>query len=127
MLSSDGGTKRESERYRQKFLAAINDDLNLPKALAVVWELMKSDYPGSAKKASILKFDQVLGLRLAAQTKAQIKVSQRIKQLLEEREKLREEQKWQKADEIRKKILKLGYQIEDRKKGPELKKIRIEV
>ena len=51
--------------YEEKFLMAINDDLNLPKALAVVWDLIKDQsLPGAAKKQSLLKFDSVLGLNL---------------------------------------------------------------
>jgi len=48
-----------------KFQDAINNDLNMPRALAVVWETISSDYPSSAKKQSILLFDGVLGLGLS--------------------------------------------------------------
>ncbi|MBI5466526.1 MAG: cysteine--tRNA ligase, partial [Candidatus Kerfeldbacteria bacterium] len=48
--------------FEQKFIEAMNDDLNAPQALAVLWELMASNYPDSAKKQSLLKFDAILGL-----------------------------------------------------------------
>ena len=50
--------------YEERFQEAINDDLNIPKALSIVWELVKSDYPGSAKKRTLLRMDEVLGLDL---------------------------------------------------------------
>ena len=50
--------------YEERFLKAINDDLDMPKALSIVWELVKSDYPDSAKAQSLFKFDKVLGLDL---------------------------------------------------------------
>ncbi|MBL7150600.1 cysteine--tRNA ligase [Candidatus Microgenomates bacterium] len=126
--SSDGGMEQELggeiASYSQKFSEAINDDLNLPKALSIVWELIKSNYPDSVKKASILKFDQVLGLGLLEATRQKLEVSREVKELLEKREKFRKEKKWQEADEIRKKIAKIGYQLEDNKKGSKLRKTR---
>src|SRR5258706_16431779 len=50
--------------FEQRFIDAVNDDMNMAKALAVVWELVKSDYPASAKTASLKKMDEVLGLDL---------------------------------------------------------------
>lgn len=107
--------------FRQKFIDKLSDDLNVPEALAVVWQMAKSDIPDPDKLDLILDFDKVLGLRLAAQTKVKIKVPKKIKELVEQREKLREQGKWQEADEIRKKIEKLGWKIEDTPKGPKLK------
>ncbi len=78
------------------------------------------------QKVSLLKFDQVLGLHLATQTKVKIKVPKKIKELVEQREKLRNQNEWRKADEIRKKIGKLGWKIEDTPKGVRLKKVKIE-
>jgi len=59
------GTGRDvDEGYIDKFIETVNDDLNMPRAMALTWELVKSDLPASTKKATILFFDQVLGLRL---------------------------------------------------------------
>ena len=49
---------------RGKFLEAVNDDLNLPRAMAVVQEMLKSELPAAEKHATILDFDRVLGLDL---------------------------------------------------------------
>ncbi len=113
--------------YEEKFLEAINDDLNMPKALSIVWDLIKSDYPDSAKAESLLKIDQVLGLDLekAREKKKLIKivVPAEIQRLIEERNGLRKQGSYIQADHIRNKIKKLGFNIKDTKKGIEIEKI----
>ncbi len=113
--------------YEEKFLEAINDDLNMAKALSVVWELIKSDYPDSAKAESIFKMDQVLGLDLekAREKKKNIKivVPAEVQRLIEERNGLRKQGSYIQADHLRNKIKKLGYNIKDTKKGVEVEKI----
>lgn len=114
-------------QYEGKFLEAINDDLNMAKALSIVWELIKSDYPDSAKAESIFKMDQVLGLDLdrAKDKKKNIKivVSDSIKKLIEERAQLRKQGSYIQADRIRNKIKKLGFNIKDTEKGVLVEKI----
>ncbi len=113
--------------YEERFLEAVNDDLNMPKALAIVWELIKSDYPDSAKAESLFKMDQVLGLGFdsAKQKKKEIKivVSAEVQRLIGERNQLRKQGSYIQADHIRNKIKKLGYNIKDTKKGVEVEKI----
>jgi len=109
------------------FLDAINDDLNMSKALSVVWELIKSDNPDSAKAESLLKMDQVLGLDLekAREKKKLIKivVPGEVQALIEERNRLRKQGSYTQADHIRNKIKKLGYNIKDTEKGVRVEKI----
>ncbi len=102
--------------FEEKFLQAVNDDLNTPKALAVMWELVKSDYPTSAKAQSLFKFDKILGLNLAdVKKKAKIgAVPEEVLRLVKEREALRKEKRYHMADELRHKIKKLGYDLEDK-------------
>jgi cysteinyl-tRNA synthetase len=64
--------KQGCAEYEQKFFNAINDDLNMPQALAVMWDLIKSDYPTSAKRATINRFDEILGLGLSKVKKVKI-------------------------------------------------------
>ncbi len=107
--------------FKNDFLSAINDDLNTPEALAVMWKLIKdSDVSGADKKATLLDFDKILGLGLAKLEK--IEIPEEIKNLAAERKKLRQEKKWEEADEIRKKIEQAGWQIEDTDKGPKIVK-----
>jgi len=111
--------KESIPKFESKFLEAINNDLDMPKALAIAWDLLKSNYPDSAKKATLLKFDRVLGLKLASYRAAE--PSSEVKKLVAKREKLRKAKKWKEADEIRKKVEKLGWKIEDTQKGSILK------
>lgn len=96
---------------REKFREAIGDDLNMPQALAVVWEVVKSDLPDGDKYELLLKFDEVLGLDL----KNSRQVPEKIKKLLEQREGLRGERRFGEADKIREEIEKLGHRVEDDK------------
>ena len=107
--------------YEQRFQAAINDDLNAPQALAVVWELLKSSYPDAAKKQSLLTMDRVLGLSLA-----EIKpltVPAEVTALIEERERVRQDKNFAKADDIRGYVKERDFVIEDTELGPVVKKL----
>jgi len=109
--------------YEQRFLEAINNDLDLPKALVVTQELVASNYPASAKLASLLKFDQVLGLGFKEQIFDDTDLSVRVVDLVKVREQAREKKDFAKADKIREEIAQEGYEVFDTKEGPKLKKI----
>ncbi len=117
--------------FEEQFLQAVNDDLNMPKALAVVWEFLKSNYPSYAKADSLLKLDDILGLNLwnvydQGFKKKEEKIPENILAMVEEREKLRKQKRFSAADQLRNKIKKLGYDIQDREEGgTEIKKFKI--
>ena len=90
---------------RSYFLDAINDDLNMPQALAVAWKTENHD--------DLLEFDKVLGLDLFKENKKEI--PEEVKKLLAEREKLRGEKKFAEADKIREELEKYGYSAQDKK------------
>ncbi len=114
----------KTEKYEKQFLSAINDDLNTPKAVSLVWKIIKDPLLfAKTKKRLIKKFDAVLGLDLTKTKPAEI--PQKIKELATQREKLRNNQQFILADRLRKKIEKLGYLIEDTTAGPKIKKIKI--
>jgi len=109
------------QKLRKKFLTVINDDLNTPKALSIVWQIIKDNRLSSAaKKQLLLEFDKVLGLELD-KIKPQ-KIPPKIKNLVSQREKLRVNKQFIQADRLRKKIEKLGYRIEDTAFGPKVRK-----
>ncbi len=113
--------------FEDRFFEAVYDDLNMPKALAVVWELIKSDNPPAAKAASIFKMDEILGLDLEKGS-ARLSLEKQIvppevRALLKERKILRSERKFNQADNVRKQINDLGYEIQDTEKGTKVKKI----
>jgi cysteinyl-tRNA synthetase len=113
--------------YEAKFIEAINNDLNMPEALSVVWQLIKSDNSDSDKAESLLKMDQVLGLDLekAREKKKLLKivVPNDVQMLIEERNGLRKQGSYIQADHVRNKIKKLGYNIKDTEKGVQIEKI----
>jgi cysteinyl-tRNA synthetase len=114
--------KETPEKYRQRFIEAINDDVNTPQALAVMWEAIKDEsLLSNDKKQLLLDFDKIFGLGLS-EIKP-LEIPKEIKKLITQREKLRREKKWQEADELRNDIEKLGYKVEDTKGKPEIKKI----
>lgn len=105
--------------FEKKFTEAIFNDLDTPTAVAVMHEMINSDYPTSAKHASILVMDEILGLGLSKIKKA--KLPKGAKELITEREKLRAKGEFAKADKIRQKLKKMGVEIEDTEKGPKVK------
>ena len=115
---------KKIDDFRKKFQEKINDDLNIPEALAIVWEVAKSNIPDPDKLDLILDFDQVLGLdleRVSRESRAS-RVPQEITELVEKREELRKQGRWDEADKIRKEIEKSGFTIKDTPKGPKVKK-----
>ncbi len=118
--------------FEGKFFTAINDNLNMPQALAIVWELVKSDYPTGAKAESLLKFDKILELNLwhvheKGFKKPEEKIPDSIMELVKEREALRKQKRFSLADQLRHKIHKLGYKIEDKEDGTvRVKKLTID-
>lgn len=113
--------KKHNKIYLEEFEKHINNDLDMPKALQVLWELVR-DKKAHGKLRTIKKIDFVFGLDLLKKEK--IKIPENIKKLAEERKKSRNKKNWEKSDEIRKKINELGYVIEDKEKEYLLKKIR---
>ena len=107
--------------YVNKFTESINDDLNMPQALAVVWDLAKSDAPAYIKKENIKKFDEVLGLKIfnSGQASAPV-IPEEVQGLVELREKARYEKQWERADNLRKEIGEKGFLVKDTPQGAQL-------
>lgn len=104
--------------YKRRFLAALNDDLNTPKAMTVVWDLMKSKQSLADKQMTLADFDKVLGLGLRNYKSETIPAE--VKKLVKDRELARRQQDWDRADGLRVKIAKLGYVIDDTPQGPRI-------
>jgi cysteinyl-tRNA synthetase len=110
-----------NEEYIQKFLDVVNDDLNMPRAMALVWDLVKSELPPGSKKATLLYYDRVLGLGLAIWQPKEVKAPAEIMALVEQRQLARKEKRWADADRLRNEVLVAGYDIEDTPQGPRVK------
>ena len=109
--------------YEARFREAVENDLDLPGALAIVWGLVKSDYPDRAKKASLLKFDKVLGLGLAEYRGKKVEITDEARGLLAQREKLRAEKRFAEADQVRKQLEEKGYRVRDEASGAVVEKV----
>lgn len=101
--------------FKNKFTECINDDMNMPKALSMIHEVLKSNISNEDKLATIFDFDKVFGFdfeKIISET-----IPEKIINLANEREIARREKKWQKSDELRDQISELGYNIKDKDKG----------
>ena len=115
----DDKTVKELEN---KFHLAINDDLNMPVAMGVVWDVVKQEKK-SPKFAKLLeKFDIVLGLKITEKSEQNENLPQEILDLIEQRKQARENKDWAKSDELRDLIQNKGYEIKDTKNGIEVNK-----
>lgn len=111
--------------YESEFLESINDDLNTPKALAVLWAVIKDDELGGKEKYGLLNdFDKVLGLRISEmEEQKQEELSPEINQLIQKREEARKNKDWKEADKIRDELRQKGIELLDTKEGIKTKKI----
>lgn len=107
-----------ANKYEVEFLHVLNQDLNMPKALAIMWEMLRSDEPEEAKAAALKRMDQVLGLQIFEASEKMNTIPEDVLILSNEREKLRKEGRFMLADQIRHKIEKMGFEVDDQKKGP---------
>lgn len=120
-VSSFGEPEGGNPDFEEKFLEAINNDLNFPQALSLVWELVRREaISSSAKMATLEKFDQVLGLDLAKPRKP---LPVEVKRLVSQRDEARRQEDFKLADKIRKELIDKGFEIEDTSSGPKWKRI----
>lgn len=110
--------------HERRFLEAVNDDLNTPQALAVMWEMVGDEgLPSSARAESLLKFDRVLGLGLDAYVGKPVDVSPEVAALVAERETTRAAKNWAESDRLRDEIAARGFTVEDTSSGPKIRAV----
>jgi len=120
VISEIKDDKKTDKKYLAEFEKAIDNDLDMPKALSILWKLVR-DKNAQGKINAIKEMDKVLGLDLLK--KEEIKIPKNIQELIAEREKARKNKDFKKSDELRERIKTLGYTIEDTSDGPKVKKI----
>ncbi len=103
------------DEYERKFHEAINDDLNMPQAMGVVWDVAKNLVKSKDFAKLLLKFDEVLGLKLDVEEK--IDLPEEIQKIVDERELARKNKDWAKSDELRDILNEKGYTVKDTKDG----------
>jgi len=100
-------------RLREEFQKRLEDDLDLPGALAVMWETAKSEMAGEEKAMLLAEFDQVLGLEIAKQREPANKIPKKVQKMMLQRDELRRKKKWSEADRLREEMRQMGYEVED--------------
>ncbi len=114
---SPEGRGETVEKRKKKFLEAINDDLNMPQVLAILWDLLKDNSLDAAQKLGLIKdFDRVLGLKLTETTEGSA-IPAEIEDLILRRQEARAAKNWAESDRLRNEISNLGYVVEDGPKG----------
>ncbi|MFA5061934.1 MAG: cysteine--tRNA ligase [Patescibacteria group bacterium] len=107
--------KDEDKTLSQQFLEKINNDLDVPAALALVWQAVRDR---RISKEQLFKFDEIFGLNLAEfKDTPAAELSDEVKKLLHARDEARKQKNWAESDQIRKKLEEMGYKVEDTKDG----------
>lgn len=117
---------RVDEEFKAKFIAAIDEDFNIPLALSVVWEITKSNLPSSTKLATVLDFDRVLGLSLdkPINNPESLEIPLEAQILIEERNIARLNKDFKKSDELRDQLkAEFGLIVKDTSEGQDVKRV----
>ncbi len=115
---------KDFEKYRKQFKEYIDDDLNMPKALSVLWDVLRDEKLGSKKKLELAyDFDKVFGLDIKDIKEEKQNLNKEIKELIDKREEARKNKDYSKADKIRKDLRKKGIILEDTPDGVRWKKV----
>jgi len=118
----DAGEALPDPALVERFTGEINDDLNLPRALALAWEALRGDQPPAVKRATLLAFDRVFGLGLAAWVPPVEDVPAAIEALAQARAAARAAKDWPEADRLPGELQAAGWEMEDRPGGYALKR-----
>lgn len=106
---------KKEPNFRKKFVRALEDDLNTPRALSILWESLSQNF--------IEWSDGIFGLNIKKSAAAKASsIPHHIQEMVQKREASRKEKRWQEADEIRKTVEKEGFQINDTPSGPQVSK-----
>ena len=120
--------EQEIKEYENKFLETINDDLNMPAAMGIVWEIVRNEHKSNHFAELLLKFDKVLGLDLENSKKyleesKNVELPEDIQDLIEKRKEARENKDWSLSDRIRDELKEKGYIVKDTKEGMTIEKV----
>ena len=114
--------EEEIKEYKQRFLDAVNDDLNMPLAMGIVWEVVRNNKKSKQFAELLLEFDRILGLDLENSKKyleeqEKVELPKEILELVEQRKIARENKDWAESDRIRAVLKEKGYIVKDTKEG----------
>jgi len=120
-LAIDPNAKPD-EAYVERFTDCVNDDLNVPRALAVAWEALRGDLLPAQKRVTLASFDRVFGLALERWTPREESIPDQVKALADARATARKAKNWAEADRLRDALHAAGWEMEDRPDGYSLKR-----
>jgi cysteinyl-tRNA synthetase len=116
-----------ADKLQERFSEALADDINVPRALAIAWEAVKSPELSDGEKRTLLKeFDRVLGLNLETAQTTQLReldlkeLPEPVQFLIRHREDLRAQNDFAQADAVRQRLEQAGYRVEDTPTGPNI-------
>ena len=116
--------EQEISEYREDFNKAINDDLNMPVAMSVIWDVIKNPKKSKDFANLLLEFDEVLGIYIQKKNnKKEIEIPEEIAELIEKRKEARKNKDWELSDKIRDELKEKGYQVKDTKDGMSIERI----
>ena len=124
--------KDEYDRLMGDFNEALSNDVNTAMGITVLYDVLKSKANAATKLALIAEFDKVLGLDLIANAKesansvgpASADIPAEVLELVEQRKAARKDKNFALADELRDKIVALGYEVKETRQGTEINKIQ---
>ena len=134
-VSNNNVNDEEINKYRKRFLDAMNDDLDSPNALSIIWEIARKEYKSKKYADLIGEMDEIMGLDISIEKildrehkeeeKLKNELDDDIKKLIDEREIARQHKEWEKADFIRHELEKRGIRIKDTREGMKIEKILV--
>ena len=123
LVGEDEIAQEVIDEFENRFHMAINDDLNMPLAMSVVWEVVRYEQKSKKLADLLLKFDSVMGLQIDKRTEKE-EIPEEILELVEQRKLARQERDYAKSDEIRDTLKEKGYEVKDTKDGMTVEKIK---
>lgn len=115
--------KDMAENYKKEFLDIIDEDLNVPRAMGLLWDVLKDDNIGSKEKLDLIfDFDKIFGLGLDKIKEEKVLIPKEVEELVKKRENARKNKDFASSDKLRDEIKKKGYIIEDSREGMKVKK-----
>ena len=123
LVGEDEIAQEVIDEFENRFHMAINDDLNMPLAMSVVWEVVRYEQKSKKLADLLLKFDSVMGLQIDKRTEKE-EIPEEILELVEQRKLARQERDYVKSDEIRDTLKEKGYEVKDTKDGMTVEKIK---
>ncbi|MBN2017721.1 MAG: cysteine--tRNA ligase [Candidatus Cloacimonetes bacterium] len=112
------------QAVKHEFYEKINNDLNMPEALAVLWKVLRANEIGDREKYELIReFDKIFGLQLdRAEQILELEAEQKVdvelvEKLIKERDEARKNKDWARSDEIRDILAKMGVEVRDSAEG----------